>query len=395
MSFFDTSYSVIIPSRHGSFYSEWQNCLDQLNALSINYITRIFKINIFISSISQTEFRTRKEFITEAILKTFGNDCPAFGVLAIFPEEQFHATIEAGLVKLSGEDLYFRRYNDLPYSVLVKNKYKELWVNGIEVRSETADTENVSKEAFDLMHKILLKEDMTFDNIVRQWNYIGNILNAGQNNNELVQNYQVFNKVRFEYYHKYKLIPGYPAATGVGMNYRGIMIDLYAIEPTEEMQIISVGNPQQINPYHYDQIVLSDSLPSCKIEKHPPLFERAKLLARGGIWQLLVSGTASIIGQETTNSGSLLEQTRTTIDNIEKLVSHGNLRLYYPQFVDKTLVSYKRIRVYVKNISDVAMVKPLCTEYFGNIPSVYIQSHICRTNLLIEIEAELNSGKTD
>ena len=63
------------------------------------------------------------------------------------------------------------------------------------------------------MKAILEKEGMSFDHVVRQWNYIGNILEIKNG----LQNYQVFNEVRSEFYKKYRTVHGYPAATGIGM----------------------------------------------------------------------------------------------------------------------------------------------------------------------------------
>jgi hypothetical protein len=46
------------------------------------------------------------------------------------------------------------------------------------------------------------------------------------------------------------------------------------------------------------------------------------------------------------------------------------------------------LRVYVKNQDDFIKVKAICRERFPDVPSVFIESDICRDNLLVEIEAE-------
>ena len=70
------------------------------------------------------------------------------------------------------------------------------------------------------MKAILDVEGMSFNNLVRQWNYIGNILEIKHG----FQNYQIFNEVRSEVYQKYRTIAGYPAATGIGMKLDGVSL---------------------------------------------------------------------------------------------------------------------------------------------------------------------------
>jgi enamine deaminase RidA (YjgF/YER057c/UK114 family) len=391
MPFFDTSYSVIRPFSKGDFLSDWQNCLMQLIALAKDSHYRIFKINIFAHSTDIEDFQAKKKFITDAILNTFGEECPAFAISANSPENQFYIAIEVGRVNSTEIVIEYRKLKDWQYTTIEKHGYKELWANGIGDKSPGLSTKTATGKAFDIMRHILLTERMTFNNIVRQWNYIGGILNTEQHNSRLEQHYQVFNKVRHDYYHRYRSIPGFPAATGVGMNFTGVMIDFCAIAQADGLQVISVKNPRQVNPCSYDQKVLIGPQLQRQKQKEPPLFERAKLLTHNDQWRLFVSGTASIIGQETSGKGDLEEQTTVTIENIEKLTSRENLVLHCPQLICEDPNKYSRIRVYVKNAIDIPLVKSICSKHFGNIPAIYIQSDICRTDLLVEIEADLYS----
>jgi hypothetical protein len=42
----------------------------------------------------------------------------------------------------------------------------------------------------------------------------------------------------------------------------------------------------------------------------------------------------------------------------------------------------------VKNQENFTKVKSICKARFPEVPAIYIQSDICRDNLLVEIEAE-------
>lgn len=389
MPVFDTSYSVIQPSSKGDFLTDWHDCLTQLVTLTKDNRNRIFKMNIFMHATDIADFQAKKEIITDALLNTFSEGCPTFGILAHSPEKPFNIAIEIGIINSSGLNIDYRKYKDWRYTLIEKHGYKELWANGIEDKTLTKSTKTASIKAFEIMRFILLAEDMTFDHIVRQWNYIGKILHTGRHNFLSAQNYQVFNKVRHDYYHRYRLIPGFPAATGIGMNFNGVMIDFCAIATYDGLQIISIKNPSQINPYNYDQKVLIGTPLPWQEQKQPPLFERAKLLVYHDKSRLFVSGTASIIGQDIVGKGDVQKQTTVTIENIESLASRENLVCHCPQLICENPNKYNRIRVYVKNDSDIPLVKSICTNHFGNIPATYIQTDICRADLLVEIESEL------
>ena len=150
---------------------------------------------------------------------------------------------------------------------------------------------------------------MSFDHIVRQWNYIGNILEIKHGD----QNYQVFNEVRSENYKKYRLISGYPAATGVGMMHGGVLLDFHAVKDGDSTEIRAVDNPDQTRPYRYGQQVLKGV--------QPPQFERAVLKTVNGNSTLFISGTASIIGQDTIGIDDVEKQTLVTIENISRLTN--------------------------------------------------------------------------
>jgi enamine deaminase RidA (YjgF/YER057c/UK114 family) len=212
---------------------------------------------------------------------------------------------------------------------------------------------------------------------VRQWNYIGEITNI----TEKGENYHVFNKVRSRQYGEYRSIDGFPAATGIGMKHGGISLDCIAVKAGDNHKVIAVNNPDQVKPYEYGRIVLQGV--------QVPQFERALLLTGSNDTTLFVSGTASILGQDTVGIDDIEKQTVITIENIMKLVdaSHHN-RIDTSPVCD--LTSLILLRVYVKTQSDFEKVKKICNSYFIGAPAVYIEADVCRENLLVEIEAEFS-----
>lgn len=391
MSLFEISYLLIQPTSKGDLSSDWQNCANQLIPYLENDHIGIFKLNIFVHSSGIESFRAKREFITKALLKVFGEKCPAFGILAQSPEKPFNLTIEAGIVNSTDLRISYRKYKDHRYTILENDICKELWANGLEDKNPDLDITSHSRRAFEIVHQILSAENMTFDHIVRQWNYIGNILRTDQNEHSFIQHYQIFNDVRNDYYSRYRSISDFPAATGIGMDFNSVAIDFCAITPTKDLLISSVNNPKQINPYTYDQKMLIGTPQNGQEQKTAPQFERAKLLLYHKKSQLFISGTASIIGQETMGKNDVGEQTRITIENINSLIERENLIHHCPQLNGEMPDNYSYIRVYVKNNADIPIVKSICSAHFGNTSVNYIQADICREDLLVEIEAELAS----
>jgi hypothetical protein len=387
----DTSYKVIQPFPQGDFLANWQSCHGQLIAIVKEGRSRIFKINLFVHSLDRNDFQSKKQFLTEQLLNTFGEECPTFGILANSPEKPYNLVLEIGLINAHSIKMDYRKHKGWRYTIIEKSGYKELWANGIESEVQCRDTKTASEEAFIAMHHILLFEKMTIDNIVRQWNYIGKILSPDSRNSLLSGNYQIFNSVRQDFYHTHRLVPDFPAATGVGVDFTGVTIDFCAIAVEEDVKIISIKNPVQINPYNYDHKVLVGKQEHEHKENPAPLFERAKLIIFENKYRMYVSGTASIIGQDTIGKGDIREQTAITILNILKLTSSQNLISFAPQLNHNNSNIYDRIRVYVKNDIDIPIVKSICIHHFGNIPTLYVKSDICRTDLLVEIEADLKN----
>ena len=93
------------------------------------------------------------------------------------------------------------------------------------------------------------KAEMVGADYNQQWNYIENIVGTfTDSESEVVkQNYQQFNDVRSQYYGRSDFSQGYPAATGIGMNTGGVVIDFIALHPAPGQIILPLSNPRQID----------------------------------------------------------------------------------------------------------------------------------------------------
>ncbi len=375
-------YHVILPEDQGSVEEEWRQCLNQILRICNTDLTPV-RINIFTDLPDFKTSNSVRRYILDSAIKALDPVCPAFNMTVHPPVKPWKTAVEAAFVVKGSCDITNKFYDNLPYLIIESEKGKELWAGGISSFSYPDDTRTAAEKAFDMVVAILDREKMSLNDIVRQWNYIGDILSIKDN----YQNYQIFNEVRSEYYQRYRTVKGFPAATGVGMKHGGVIIDLCALQPGKSVIIKPVDNPNQVNAYEYGQKVLKGLSDKGRTVKHAPQFERGLLLANYSHSTLYISGTASIIGQDTVGVEDIEKQTIVTIENIKRLSDPSRIS----ELVSRPHApgeNYGLLRAYVKRQSDFGVVKQICEKFFPQIPVSYIEADICRDDLLIEIEGE-------
>jgi len=375
-------YLIVLPKVQGSVREEWRQCLEQLENFDSAGDLPV-KLNAFTDITDYPEYMKVSKEIRDSLFEHFPQLCPALNVTVHPPEKPWKVALEVGFMDSADCEIKSRFWNSIPYIVRISESTKEVWAGGLGEGMFPDNTRKAANAAFDQMRAILETEQMSFDHIVRQWNFIGNILMVKNQ----IQNYQTFNEVRSENYHKFRKIHSYPAATGVGMKYGGVKLDFCAVKASGDLKIIAIDNPDQIRPYDYSQQVLKGRPVSGKKINQPPQFERAVFLTDSKDSTLFVSGTASIIGQDTIGIEDVERQTIVTAENISKLTDAkriGHLTGNADEYAGNPIL----LRVYIKKQDDFKKVEAICKELFPGVPAIYIEADICRDNLLVEIEAE-------
>lgn len=267
-------------------------------------------------------------------------------------------TLSLEVWKFKGAHIEYKEIDEVKYSVILKNNDKEILSEAI-TPEETVDMENACREVFAKESKLLAYEGMDFGNVVRQWNYIQDITKIINNR----QNYQVFNAIRSLYYNKANFENGYPAATGIGMEYGLVNIELIA--NSKKNDIYPIENNRQVPAYQYSEKVLING-------RQSPKFSRGKLVLN----ELYISGTAAIVNQEVTNTDSVENQTKETLENL-RIVQYN---------AEKMKSEIKYLRVYLKNYKYYEPVKELICKTFPKAEFMFVKADVCRDNLLMEIE---------
>lgn len=383
-------YKIITPTKNGNFNNQWNSCLQQILALSVDAGVSPIRVNIFVYSENQADYLQKQAVVKSTFKETLGNQCPPFGVVMQEPEDPYMVICEVGLVENHAAKVIYGFFHEIPYCIVDSVNYKEYWTIGAQSVHPNLNISASSEAAFAYLNDLYQHLELNLNNIVRQWNYVGEILSKEVVDNRQRQHYQMFNEVRSKYYGRYRTRKDFPAATGIGMLYMGVCIDSFAVSGDESLKIIAISNPEQSESYCYRQEVLVGAPDTSRKQNQPPQFERAKLLVLNNASRLIVSGTASIIGQKTIGIDDVEEQTRITIQNIQRLSSAENLLKHCPD-IKSMPVNYSYIRVYVKYKDDISKVRQICSAFFGDVPSTYVVADICRDDLLVEIETELIS----
>jgi hypothetical protein len=355
-----------------SLESQIQSCLQQIG--KINPGKKIFKLNFFVDTSSKESYNELKHNVTRQVQHLFSeNIVPGFFAQ---PPLTGKIIVEAFYYDYSLWKSEFIS-NSYGCAVLFRREDTEVLVGNVQADQGEGCKKN-AELAFAELGDLFQKFRFPVDSIIRQWNYLEDILGFDSDK----QHYQEFNNVRSVFYGKAFEQTGYPAATGIGMNRGGVIIEFVALK-SEKAVTKPVDNPGQIAAHHYSKNVLVGD--ECLL-KTTPKFERARYLELFGKKLIFISGTASIVGEKTVGVGNPAEQTKVTIQNIQRLYSPGVLSGISEK---KMGARYGHARVYVKNREDFHTIKRAFKSFYGNLPVVYIIADICRKDLLVEIEGKV------
>jgi chorismate lyase / 3-hydroxybenzoate synthase len=123
---------------------------------------------------------------------------------------------------------------------------------------------------------------------------------------------------------------------------------------------------------------------SAKFGAEAPRFSRGMLLhsVRGDA--LLISGTASVVDEESYHPGDLAAQFDEAVRNMETVLQSARLHLKKPgaQFDEGTL-----LRAYVRDETHIFTVQQLMATQFPRSSFCVLAGEVCRNELLVELEA--------
>jgi enamine deaminase RidA (YjgF/YER057c/UK114 family) len=375
---------VFKPISLGSCYDELKDCAHQFSSSAGYENLRILKLNIFVQSDTTHDFKKITLNLTKVVPELFRHSDFPVAYIAQPPADGSKINIEISAINLNPL-LYSYQYSSYEkgsYYILQINDSLELY-GTVSDMSENSNVFLQSNTCLEGMKNILSSHGLSLHDIVRQWMYVGKINDLVNYEITVVDNYQLFNKSRADYYKAVEWINGYPAATGIGLNIPCCTIEFTARKKSDETHIIPLKNPLQIDAHKY-----TDKYIPLNSKINSPKFERGKVVLDDDSLDIYISGTAAIIGEDSVDA-DIKKQTQITLDNITKLCTVENLA-HHGINIGKNLPKFSAARVYIKQKSDFAEAEEICRNYFGNIPIIFVEADICRNELLVEIEAELS-----
>ncbi|MBW3565911.1 MAG: hypothetical protein KY459_14460 [Acidobacteria bacterium] len=199
--------------------------------------------------------------------------------------------------------------------------------------------------------------------LVRVWNYF-----PGINENEVIERYQRFCVGRFEAFLEkgFDMDRELPAGSALGS--RSGLLSVVALGSSEAPRFIE--NPRQVSAFHYPG----------RYGPRSPSFARAALYDAE---TLFISGTASIVGHETVHVGDVAGQVSETIRNLDAVISEA----FGPGAGLGSPGLHPKLKVYVRHASDQPEIASIIEQLVDPASVLYLNAEICRSELLVEIEA--------
>ncbi len=246
------------------------------------------------------------------------------------------------------------------------------------VTAQVADVRRLSAAALrtsvaDVYRQVLGGlRDGGFSHPVRMWTFVPGIHDRFD---DVLDRYRVFNSGRFDAFTEWFGGPSafarvLPAASAVGHSDEHLIVSALGLASPG----LPIENPRQTSAFAY----------SSAHGPNPPCFARAMLAHLPTGARLLVSGTASINGEDSIHTGSLERQVDETFENLGRLVRsvHSEHRF--------SLNSVETARVYFPRPTDrIALVASVGARLPSRAQVEYVPAMICRAELLVEIEATL------
>jgi len=206
--------------------------------------------------------------------------------------------------------------------------------------------------------------------LLRLWNYVPRI-NADDAGLERYRRFNIGRQQAFIDAGR-DAFEGAPAACAIGKR-DGLLSLRFLAGRTPPRPL---ENPRQVPAYRY----------APRFGPRSPTFSRAALVdAAGGQLALLVSGTASIVGQDSLHAGDVRAQTRETLANLQALLAAARECCTAPFELGGLDCT-----VYLRHAADLAAVRDEFERATGpgSRAPIFIEADICRSELLVEIEGQ-------
>jgi len=210
-----------------------------------------------------------------------------------------------------------------------------------------------------------------YPHLIRVWNYFDGI-NTGAGDDE---RYKIFCVGRAAALKTHARGDWYPAATCIGRRDGSPMLQVYCL--AGRAPGVPLENPRQMSAYRYPR----------QYGPAAPSFSRAMLVSERLV---LISGTASIVGHASRQTGDVRAQLAETLTNLANVLQRaGGLA----PGITPRLGAESLLKIYLRDESLLPAVEALVREHLpAQTPLLILHADVCRAELLIEVDC-LHGGR--
>ena len=218
-----------------------------------------------------------------------------------------------------------------------------------------AAAEQAYRELVPVIHR------STTPHVLRLWNYF-DAINEGEGDEERYRRFCVGRARGMADVWQDR----YPAATAIGRRDGVRVLQVYAL--TARVAGLPVENPRQVNAWRYPR----------EYGPTPPTFARGMTTPAG---QLLISGTAAVVGSASRHREDVAAQLDETLTNVESLIRTAGAN------AAKGPGRGSLLKVYVRDAHDAPLVVAKLAEAMCEADGILVlRGDICRRELLVEID---------
>ncbi|MBT3199090.1 MAG: hypothetical protein HN350_04150 [Phycisphaerales bacterium] len=264
---------------------------------------------------------------------------------------QFHAIIGADVERIENN-------GRVVASVLEDADARYCHLGDMRATDVSESRDDQTKRTFDLMETVLDQAGMDFSNVIRTWIYL----------DELLDWYDPFNVVRTAFFKERGVFDRLvPASTGIsGANPYGaaMMASALGVAPkSTEFAVQAVDSPLQ-----------------CPAPAYGSSFSRGVEFGTPDYRRLSISGTASIApGGETVYLDDVPAQIKLTFEVVEAILESRKM----------DWGNVCKAMAYLKDADSLGALNQYCAENdVEMIPFVITENHVCRHDLLFEMELD-------
>lgn len=219
----------------------------------------------------------------------------------------------------------------------------------------SAAAEAAYREIVAFMHK------SATPHVLRLWNYF-DAINEGDGDDERYRRFCVGRARGMAELWQDR----YPAATAIGRRDGVRVLQVYAL--AARIAGLPVENPRQVNAWRYPR----------EYGPTPPTFARGMTTPAG---QLLISGTAAVVGSASRHHEDVAAQLDETLTNVESLIQSARVNGAAAPGAGSLL------KVYVRDANDAPLVVAKLSETMRDADGILVLcGDICRRELLVEID---------